>query len=894
VSAAVLSALAAVVLSAHATAADRAAAPRVERVIIAFKTHFDIGYTDMAVNVVQRYRTEMIDKALAVVDRTADLPPERRFVWTTPGWPMKKILEDWEGQTTERRQRVWQAYRDGRFVTHALPFTTHTELLEVEDLVRGLTFTSQLSRTAGLPLPRDAKMTDVPCHSWIMPTLLRHAGVDFLHLGCNAASSSPEVPMLFWWEGPDGSRVLTMYAAQGYGTGLVPPADWPYKTWLALIHTGDNAGPPPPDQVQTLLREAEQKLPGVQVRIGRLSDFSDAILAEQAAVPVVRGDMPDTWIHGPMCDPAGAQIARNVRPAIAGCEALQTQLRAWGVTASDTTAAIAGAYESSLLYGEHTWGGALYWVTSYAKQRNYSYGDAWKQDRAAGRFAKLDASWEEHTNYIRTARDLIVPAVASQTGSLAQAVSVAGPRIVVYNPLPWPRDGIVRVAVDKPAFAALRATDGEETIAIERDGAAVRFAARAVPAMGYRTYVPAPAAADGTSLRADEREAVLESPFCKAAIDIARGTLCSLVDKRTGRELVDGAASPGAGQYLYERFDADQVKSFVAAYVKLNVDWAINELGKPSLPPAGQVPYRAASPEKFTAAFTRTPVSVSATLNAAAGSGCPHPVTTRFTLYRDLPCADIELVLHNKPADPWPEAGWLCLPLKVASPQFRLGRQASIVDPARDIVRGTNRHLLAVTGGLTVTDPVGGGVGLCSLDNPLLSLDTPGCWKYSRDFVPRQSRVYVNLFNNQWTTNFRLWNEGTWTARVRLWAVAAYDAQSSLVMPAAEARSPLLAGFADGAAGSLPTTRCGLELSAPAPLVTAFGRNPDGDGIVLRLWEHAGRTGSCEVRLPPGLATRAAQPVDLRGQPRGTAVRVDAGRFTVPLRPFAPASYVLR
>ena len=37
-------------------------------------------------------------------------------------------------------------------------------------------------------------MTDVPSHSWVMPTLLEHAGVDFLQIGCNPASSSPDVP----------------------------------------------------------------------------------------------------------------------------------------------------------------------------------------------------------------------------------------------------------------------------------------------------------------------------------------------------------------------------------------------------------------------------------------------------------------------------------------------------------------------------------------------------------------------------------------------------------------------------------------------------------------------------------------------------------------------------
>ena len=114
----------------------------VEQVIVVFKTHFDIGYTDMASNVVQRYRTTMIDQALEVVDANRTLPPEQQFVWTLPGWPLAKILEDWPGQTVGRQQRLTRAFQEGRFVTHALPFTTHTELLEPEDLVRGLGYAS--------------------------------------------------------------------------------------------------------------------------------------------------------------------------------------------------------------------------------------------------------------------------------------------------------------------------------------------------------------------------------------------------------------------------------------------------------------------------------------------------------------------------------------------------------------------------------------------------------------------------------------------------------------------------------------------------------------------------------------------------------------------------------
>jgi hypothetical protein len=345
---------------------------------------------------------------------------------------------------------------------------------------------------------------------------------------------------------------------------------------------------------------------------------------------------------------------------------------------------------------------------------------------------------------------------------------------------------------------------------------------------------------------------------------------------------------------LYERFDADQVRAFVKAYVKISADWAVNELGKPNMPPAAEVPYRAASPAGWSWRFEQTPASVTACGDAPAGNGVPHATTFRVTLYADPPYADLELTLHDKPADPWPEAGWMCLPVKAPQPQFRLGRLGSIIDPARDIVPGSNRHLLAINTGLTVTDAAGQGVGICPLDDPLVSLDTPGCWKYSRDFVPPKPDVYVNLFNNQWTTNFRLWNEGTWTSRVRLWAFDRYNAEASLITPSLEARYPLQAAFADGPAGSLPVARNGLELSRKGVLMAAFGENPDGPGRLLRLWESAGQSGPCQVRLPSGLKAKGVRPVDLRGRPAGKPLPVKEGVFTVNLQAFAPFSGLLQ
>jgi hypothetical protein len=247
----------------------------------------------------------------------------------------------------------------------------------------------------------------------------------------------------------------------------------------------------------------------------------------------------------------------------------------------------------------------------------------------------------------------------------------------------------------------------------------------------------------------------------------------------------------------------------------------------------------------------------------------------------------------DKEADPWPEVGWICLPFKIDSTQFRLGRLGSVVDPVKDIARGANRHLFGINTGVAIFNAQGQGVGFCAMDNPLVSLDQPGCWKYSLDFVPKKPVAYINLFNNQWTTNFRMWNRGSWIARVRIWAFNQYDAESTLITPSLEARYALHATTGEGKAGALPPTQAGLAISMPGTLVTAFGQNPDGAGTLLRFWEFAGKDGDCVVRLPESMKAKSVQPVDLRGRASGPAIQVEQNSFTYPSRPFAPASFLI-
>ena len=75
--------------------------------------------------------------------------------------------------------------------------------------------------------------------------------------------------------------------------------------------------------------------------------------------------------------------------------------------------------------------------------------------------------------------------------------------------------------------------------------------------------------------------------------------------------------------------------------------------------------------------------------------------------------------------------------------------------------------------------------------------------------------------------------------------------------------------------------------------VTAFGPNPDGEGIILRFWEQAGQDGVCTVKLPEALRSHKARLCNLRGEPSPEPIQVRSGSLNVPLTHFAPTSVLL-
>ncbi|WP_140939621.1 glycoside hydrolase family 38 N-terminal domain-containing protein [Sphingobacterium lumbrici] len=857
----------------------------VKEIVVVFKTHFDIGYTDYAEAVVQQYSTSMMENAFNIIERSKDRLPEKQFVWTVPSWPMLKMINQ---SLPEVKSKVEEALIKGRFVLHALPFTVETESSDPEALVRGMNISSAISRKYGLSLAIDAKMSDVPSHSWILPTMLSHAGVKFLQIGSNAAPRTPDVPILFWWEGPDGSKLMTMYWKENYGTSLLPPPNWPYKTWLAIMQNGNNAGPPTAETIDKYLAEIQEKIPNAKVSIGRMSDFYDAIMRENPSLPVVRGDMPDTWIHGYMSMPREVKDSRRVSKDLFSLESLNTLYDIWSPKGYHITELLSDAYTNKLLFDEHTFGMAM----PHGKNGTWSYGDEFKMQRAQGAYTDIEKSWKEKADRVFSADRIVTPSLNRQLRELANEVNIKGKRIFVYNPLPWKRSGLVTVKAPSSSHkgSAIKDVETGEIIPFSNERNILQFIANDVPASGYRNYILVDEVPEnsGNELLIDELTNTIENSYLKIQFDPAKGSISSIVEKSSGREMVDKNGEFGFGQYLYERFSKKDADSYVKSYIKSGDG---DRVGKPNLT---DEPYVSVKGNNAKIMFSKNDVSVAATMLFPVSANLPHDYSITVSLYRNRPNVELIWNINSKPAESWPEAGWISLPFNVDDPTFKLARLGGVVDPARDFVKGSNFDYNFLNSGMAVIGRNGHGIGISTPDAPGISLDRPGLWKYSAYFIPEKPNVFVNLYNNLWSTNFTEWIEGSWSARIDLWFTDDFNNEKSIITPSEESRSPLLSTLVSGNGGDLPATAAGIQLSRKGTMVTAFGRNPDGDGTVLRLWEQAGVSGDLRVTLPKGIKVSSAMPVDLRGEKKGEPIEIVSGEFSYYVNAYAPASFVLQ
>ena len=95
----------------------------IKKVHLVFKTHLDVGFTNLAAKVIQIYMEQFIPGALNLAENLRNTNKENRFVWTTGSWLIHQFLE--KADPTMRR-RMEKAIELDDIVWHGLPFTMHS------------------------------------------------------------------------------------------------------------------------------------------------------------------------------------------------------------------------------------------------------------------------------------------------------------------------------------------------------------------------------------------------------------------------------------------------------------------------------------------------------------------------------------------------------------------------------------------------------------------------------------------------------------------------------------------------------------------------------------------------------------------------------------------------
>jgi alpha-mannosidase len=383
-------------------------------------------------------------------------------------------------------------------------------------------------------------------YNWQLPQIYKKSGIDYFVtqklLWAHEFTTFPY--KLFWWEAPDGSKLLT-YFPHDYGSLMeaVPMAEdvaaWTSSMYpgtgketgmMYLYGVGDHGGGP----TRTMLDGATRLMtPGVvfpKVEFGTAGAFfADLEKQSDLKIPVWKNELYFQYHRGVFT--TQAETKKRIR------DTEETLLDA------EKYASLAHLYRLAYPQEEFTaaWKGLLF-----------------------DQFHDIMPGSGIAVNYLDAKRDL---GVAERVGNDILSHSLeelsaridtqrGGTPIVVYNSLSWPRKGVMEVEAQLPAATRyIEVVDSTGNVVpsqiLANDVGTNRLVfllQASVPALGYATFFVRSAgkpAQSKSTIRATSEG--LENEFVRLSVDPHSGCITSLYDKRTKLETLATAKSDTGG-----------------------------------------------------------------------------------------------------------------------------------------------------------------------------------------------------------------------------------------------------------------------------------------------------------------------------------------------------------
>ena len=385
-------------------------------------------------------------------------------------------------------------------------------------------------------------------HTHTLPSILAGCGIKYLLFGRGMPDDTP----IFWWEGPDGSRILAYTPVVGYGgpvtERMVEYLDqwqaWGYPEVMTLYGRGDHGGGPREGDLEELARL--RALPGAPAIIhGDPERFFADVLAPRDDLPVYSGDLgnPSQASAGEgnfagSCSSEGRNKQRNRRA------------------------------ENVLLTAERFATMSVYFQRKPCFDR-VDFDKAWKlvlrhqfHDELPGtcRGRVFEDNARDY-DYVEQSMAAVLDHALGEIGARVDTRGEGAP-ILVVNPLSWTRTEAVTIDLRLNACPKLLVIeDGEgrpmptQVLEVREEGhfwiARVLFLAGDIPSLGFKLFRAHLADSPGELSTAEahvrvtsgRNDYVLESDELQVRIDKGTGQVVSMFDKRLQREALGGPSN---------------------------------------------------------------------------------------------------------------------------------------------------------------------------------------------------------------------------------------------------------------------------------------------------------------------------------------------------------------
>ena len=375
-----------------------------------------------------------------------------------------------------------------------------------------------------------------------LPQIFRKAGIDaFACTKVNWNDTHPPPKHMFYWTGPDGSRVLTYISLGGYDDiPLAPILDDlgeeldrlqpEILTYLFYIGVGDHGGGVYQGFVDTALRLQRQ---GYPIVFARSEDFFRDLEAN-GVDEVVQDELYVEYHRGTYTSRAVAK-ERNRRAEIA-VETLEKFSAA------------------SIPYG-----------VEYPRE---DLDVIWKKillnqfhDVLPG--SGIDEVYEDfnsdHDFIEARTESLLLSTLDAIAARVDTQQGPPGDPLLVFNALSWPRSGPVALPMTPEEAEGMGVTDAlgkPMACQYSTEEASLLFRAENVPSVGFKTFYLVSGVPTGEAGMLAAAPTRLENDSLVVTLDPASGLLASLLDKRAGRrEIVQAGAEANTLEMYTEGID---------------------------------------------------------------------------------------------------------------------------------------------------------------------------------------------------------------------------------------------------------------------------------------------------------------------------------------------------